>query len=72
MTSRSRKRRKERDRTDELFACQRANSKENVDYAIMRAIIVFHSFSRSANVLLGYSSPYLIVQSLSRLISCRR
>lgn len=41
--------------------------------SIMRvAIIVFHSFSRSANVLLGYSSPYLIVQSLSRLISCRR
>lgn len=33
MTSRSRKRRKERDRTDELFACQRANSKENVNYA---------------------------------------
>lgn len=36
------------------------------------AIIVFHSFSRSATVLLGYSSPYLIVQSLSRLVSSRR
>ena len=36
------------------------------------AIIAFHSFSRSATVPLGYSSPYLIVQSLSDLVSSRR